>query len=420
MENITALGSRQAFKPIDKFCKKLVLGAFERLENAGLWLKDAQGMQFFGDGKAALQATMTVTDPKTYKLFVQGGSVGAGEAYIAGYWQADDLTRLIEIFALNQARLDAFERRFAPVAALFHKWKHLKNRNSKSGSKRNILAHYDLGNDLYSAFLSPEMLYSSAIYPHPDASLSEAQQHKLEVICKRLALKADDHLLEIGTGWGALAVYAAQKYGCRVTTTTISDAQYEYARELVERNGLGDRITLLKTDYRDLEGQYDKLVSIEMIEAVGHQYLGGFFAKCRSLLKDDGLMLLQAITIADQRYAHYLRRSDFIQQYIFPGGCLPSLSEMSARLRDNTDLVIDGISDIGLHYARTLFDWRKQFVAAWPTLEKGAFDARFFRLWTYYLSYCEGAFRQRAISTVHLVARTPRYRGDDEIMALDY
>ena len=235
--------------------------------------------------------------------------------------------------------------------------------------------------------------------------------HKMDTICQRLALQQGEKVIEIGTGWGGLAVHMAKHYGVHVTTTTISDAQHEYAARRIEQEGLQDRITLLRKDYRALEGKFDKLVSIEMIEAVGHEYLDGFFAKCSGLLKANGLMLIQAITIADQRYDHYRRDVDFIQTYIFPGGCLPSIQRMSQCLSNNTDMVLHELHDIGLHYAKTLQDWREKFFEAWPELAKEGFDQQFKRLWEYYLCYCEGGFLQRAISTVHLVSRKPRFQG---------
>jgi cyclopropane-fatty-acyl-phospholipid synthase len=420
MENTTILESQFSLSWLDKVYSKLVFSAFESIEDGHL--KVMMGEQVFEYGKASseLSCTVTVVNPAMFKLFALGGSVGAAEAYIEGYWRCSNLTTLIEIFARNQAQLDAFERKFAFVTGLVNKFKHIKNKNTKTGSKKNIVAHYDLGNDLYSAFLSEEMLYSSAIYPHENSSLEQAQAHKLETICKKVDLKAGDRVIEIGTGWGAFAIYAAQNYGCHVTTTTISEEQYGYVQNKISELGLEDKVTLLKQDYRELEGQYDKLVSIEMIEAVGHEFLSGFFQKCDSLIKDNGVMLIQSITIACQRYKHYLKQSDFIQQYIFPGGCLPSVTELNKQICANTNMVVHEINDIGLHYARTLNDWYKRFKQAWPTLDKTKFDQRFYRLWEFYLCYCEGAFKQRATSTVHLVARKQKYLSSQCYAALNY
>ncbi|PCK32745.1 SAM-dependent methyltransferase [Pseudoalteromonas piscicida] len=420
MENTTTITSSISLSIFDKFYKKLVFGALNTLETGAVVLIEGDQKYYFGEQDSALNVEIRINNAQMYKLFALGGSVGAGESYILGHWSCTDLTTLIEIFVLNQDQLDAFERKFAVLSSVAHKIKHLKNKNSKQGSKRNIAAHYDLGNDLYEAFLSEEMLYSSAVYPSKDATLEEAQQHKLASICQRLDLQASDSVVEIGTGWGAFAVYAAKHYGCHVTTTTISEEQHAYVGELIKKEGLEDKITLLKKDYRDLQGQYDKLVSIEMIEAVGHAYLSGFFAKCNALLKPTGAMLIQAITIACQRYQHYLKQSDFIQQYIFPGGCLPSVTEMSKQILNSTDMVVHELHDIGLHYARTLYDWRVRFEKAWPSLDGRRFDERFYRLWQFYLCYCEGAFKRRATSAVHLVARKPRYQSNVCAQTLDY
>ncbi|MCG9761005.1 MULTISPECIES: SAM-dependent methyltransferase [Pseudoalteromonas] len=420
MENTTIISSSISLSTFDRLYKKLVFGALNTLETGKVVLVEGDQKYCFGDPETSLSVDIHVHSAQMYKLFALGGSVGAGESYILGHWSCSDLTKLIEIFVLNQAQLDAFENKFAFFSGIVNKIKHLKNKNSKQGSKRNIVAHYDLGNDLYESFLSEEMLYSSAVYPSKEASLEEAQQHKLAAICERLDLQSTDKVVEIGTGWGAFAVYAAKNYGCHITTTTISEEQHAYVKALVEKEGLQQHITLLKKDYRELDGQYDKLVSIEMIEAVGHAYLSGFFAKCNDLLKPTGAMLIQAITIACQRYQHYLKQSDFIQQYIFPGGCLPSVSEMSKQIVNSTDMVVHELHDIGLHYARTLYDWRVRFEKAWPSLDGKRFDERFYRLWQFYLCYCEGAFKQRATSAVHLVARKPRYQSHVCTQTLDY
>ncbi|NOU50316.1 class I SAM-dependent methyltransferase [Pseudoalteromonas sp. JBTF-M23] len=420
MENTTSIHNQLPLSWPEKLYSKLVFSAFNSIETGHLTVLMGGERYEFGNREDALSCTITIVDSAMFKMFALGGSVGAGEAYIEGYWRCSNLTALIEIFAINQAQLDAFERKFSFLTGFVNKLKHLKNKNSKSGSKKNIAAHYDLGNELYSAFLSKEMLYSSAVYPNKQSSLEEAQQNKLQAICQSLDLSANDKVVEIGTGWGAFAIYAAQNYGCHVTTTTISEEQHDYVKNKIKELGLEHKITLLKKDYRDLEGHFDKLVSIEMIEAVGHDYLPSFFKKCDSLLKEDGAMLIQAITIACQRYQHYLKQSDFIQQYIFPGGCLPSITELNTQICSNTSMVVHSINDIGLHYARTLNDWYSRFKKAWPTLDHTKFDQRFYRLWEFYLCYCEGAFKQRATSTIHLVARKPRYVSSTCVDTLDY
>ncbi len=420
MEKVSNLTQTHTASWLTKIYKKLVTGAFNSINIGCITLVEENERIQFGNPSSSLNVTVTVKDPAMYKLFALSGSVGAGEAYILGYWECDNLTQLIEIFALNQDQLDAFEKKFAFLSGLAHRINHLKNKNSSRGSKKNIAAHYDLGNDLYSSFLSDEMLYSCAVYPSQTATLEQAQSHKLALICEQVDLQAGDKVIEIGTGWGAFAIYAATHYDCHVTTTTISDEQHAYVAEKIRQLNLESKITLLKQDYRLLEGRYDKLVSIEMIEAVGHEYLPGFFAKCQSLLKENGAMLIQAITIADQRYKHYLKNSDFIQQYIFPGGCLPCLDEMNKQIKLKTDMVVHSVKDIGVHYARTLADWRERFIASWPEIDKVKFDQRFYRLWLFYLAYCEGAFRTRAISTVHLVARRPRFVHSGDDIALNY
>ncbi|KZN38562.1 hypothetical protein N480_12985 [Pseudoalteromonas luteoviolacea S2607] len=403
-----------------KVCKKLVLTALDQITWGHIKLIDGSQEYSFGVHSSDQSVTINVLSQQMYSKFALGGSVGAGESYILGFWECSDLTKLIEIFVVNQDVLDKFEKKFALLSGLMNKVTHFRNRNTKAGSKKNIVAHYDLGNDLYSAFLSEEMLYSSAVYPTHNASLEDAQNHKLKQICEQVDLQAGDHVIEIGTGWGAFAIYAAQNYGCKVTTTTISEEQYAFVKEKIDKLGLQNQITLLKDDYRELNGRFDKLVSIEMIEAVGHEYLSGFFEKCSTLLKPNGVMLIQAITIACQRYQHYLKNSDFIQQYIFPGGCLPSVTEMSKQICNNTDMVVHSIKDIGLHYAKTLYDWRVRFNRAWPSLNNKKFDQRFYRLWEFYLCYCEGGFKQRATSAVHLVARKPRHLNNDETAFCNY
>ncbi|KAA1153624.1 class I SAM-dependent methyltransferase [Pseudoalteromonas sp. FUC4] len=420
MDKVSSLNCEQSTNWLTNIYKKLVTKAFSSIETGQIILIDANERTAFGDSSSVLKATIIVNDKAMYKAFALSGSVGAGEAYILGHWSCDNLTSFIEIFAINEKQLDEFEKKFAFFSNIAHRFNHIKNKNSESGSKKNIVAHYDLGNDLYESFLSKEMLYSSAVYPTKEATLEEAQQYKLKRICEQVELQENDSVIEIGTGWGAFAIYAATHYDCHVTTTTISDEQYDYVASKIVELGLESKITLLKLDYRLLKGKYDKLVSIEMIEAVGHEYLPSFFTQCGELLKDDGAMLIQAITIGDQRYKHYLKNSDFIQQYIFPGGCLPSLNEMSEQIKNNTDMVIHTVNDIGAHYARTLADWRSRFIKSWPDLDRSKFDERFYRLWLFYFAYCEGAFRARATSTVHLMARKPRFISDNDDIALNY
>jgi cyclopropane-fatty-acyl-phospholipid synthase len=287
---------------------------------------------------------------------------------------------------------------------------HLLNRNTHSGSRRNISAHYDLGNDFFRLFLDPTMMYSSAIFESPADTLETAAVAKLDEICRQLELSPEDHLLEIGTGWGGMAIHAASRYGCRVTTTTISREQYEHARAEVERHGLSDRITVLCEDYRQLTGEYDKLVSIEMIEAVGHDFYRSYFQCCSKLLKADGKMVIQAITIPDQRYDRARRSVDYIKRYIFPGGCLPSLAVIAQHIAEDTDLQLVHLRDITRDYARTLAHWRERFLANLDSVRAMGFDERFIRMWEFYLCYCEGGFRERIIGTAQLAFAKPGYR----------
>ena len=401
-------------------CRNLVFKALNNLSQAGIEIEEAGHITKLGATDSGIVGKISVHDPSLYTDFIRRGSIAAAESYIANKWTTSDLTQVIQVFARSTAELDAIEAKSAWFTSLKNKLFHRKNANTESGSKNNILAHYDLGNELYTRFLDKTMMYSSAIYDAQAVTLHEAQLNKLKTICDKLDLKPTDRVIEIGTGWGGLACFAATHYGCHVTTTTISDAQHSYAQAQIEKLGLEDKVTLLKQDYRLLEGQYDKLVSIEMIEAVGHEFMGEFFAKCNAVLKNDGLMLIQAITIADARYEHYRNNVDFIQRYIFPGGCLPSISVMSQHIAAQTDMMIDNIQDIGLHYARTLADWRHNFDKNWSQLTQFHFDERFKRLWHFYFSYCEGAFLERVISTHHLVVRKPQYKNLRDEQICDY
>ena len=398
-------------------------GIFEllgKLTDAQLTIVESGERIKLGNSSSELSAELHIHDLSVYGDFVSGGSLAAAQAYIDSKWDTPDLTKLIRVFARSQQLVDELESKSSLWEKCQKKLVSLGNRNTQAGSKRNILAHYDLGNDLYSRFLDEKMMYSCAYYSDEKTSLSQAQSAKLALICDKLDLKESDHLVEIGTGWGGLAIFAALNYGCKVTTTTISDAQYNYAKEQIELRGLSEQITLLKQDYRELEGSYDKLVSIEMIEAVGHEFMAQFFSTCSSLLTPDGKMLVQAITIADQRYDAYRKSVDFINKYIFPGGCLPSMAVMSQHIANSTDMMIDNVEDIGLHYARTLFDWRKKFDENWQEISDFGYDDTFKRLWHYYLCYCEGAFIERVISTHHIVARKPQYKDSHDAVILDY
>jgi cyclopropane-fatty-acyl-phospholipid synthase len=331
---------------------------------------------------------------------------------VDGLWECDDLVALARIAALNVGALDALRRLLAPVLIPIQRWAQRRARNTPGRSRRRIEAHYDLGNELFALFLDRTMMYSCAVFEQPRATLEEASLAKLERVCAKLDLGPQDHLLEIGTGWGGLAVYAAQRYGCRVTTTTISREQHTHACERVREAGLEERVTVLRQDYRQLSGTYDKLVSIEMIEAVGWQDLPTFFRRCSELLEDDGAMLLQAITIEDRAYEVEKAGRSFINTYIFPGGCLPSLRIISRTVARATDLREVHLEDITAHYATTLQHWRERFAAAGERLAELGYDERFRRLWELYLSYCEGGFRERRIQDVQLLLAKPGYRAE--------
>ncbi|MBB1315364.1 class I SAM-dependent methyltransferase [Aliivibrio sp. SR45-2] len=408
LKNSTAIDNYPSMHWIDGMARKILLDYLGRMTQASLTINDEKGQVILGNPLATLQAVVEINNTEAYRKILFGGGIGASEAYVSGWWTSPNLTKVIQVLGREQGVLDRVESSFSKVIQLFDLMNHKRNKNTEEGSKKNILAHYDLGNEMYKTFLDKEMLYSSAIYPHADANLEEAQLFKLQTICERLELKEGETLLEIGTGWGALAIYAAQHYGVKVTTTTISDAQFEFAQQRVKALGLEDKITLLKQDYRTLEGQYDKLVSIEMIEAVGHEYLSIFFDVCSRHLKPEGKMLIQAITISDQRYDQYRKSVDFIQRYIFPGGCLPSVSVMANKVAQNTDMVITSLHDIGLDYAKTLRHWYERFDDANAELKQMGYGDDFIRLWQFYLCYCEGGFLERKISTVHLVAAKPQ------------
>lgn len=388
-----------------KAARALILGVLKNLNGAGLTLREpGEEAVFFGDAAAPLQGEIEVHNLRAYRRVLLGGSIAAGESYIDGDWTTPNLTAVLQLLAENMKLVDKIEARLSWLSTPLNKLIHLFRRNSPAQARKNISAHYDLGNDFYQGFLDEQMLYSSAWYQTPQMSLEQAQEAKMRRLCEQLQLHAGDHLLEIGTGWGAMAEFAAREYGCKVTTTTISREQFQYARDRIEKAGLSDRVTVLFEDYRSLRGQFDKLVSIEMIEAVGKRYLSTFFKRCNALLKPQGRLAIQAITIADQRYASYSRKVDFIQRYVFPGGFLPSVTAMNETMTRYTGLVVRDLFDIGFDYARTLHEWRERVQRYWNTQPDGVQDEHFRRLWLFYLCYCEAGFRARTISTVQLIA----------------
>ena len=363
----------------------------------------------FGPPDAELRATVTVHDPAAWRGPLRG-SVGLGEGYVDGLWETDDLVALIRIAARELRGLDGLRGAVTRPRGALHRLRRLVPENTRPGARANISAHYDLGNDLFASFLDERMMYSCAYFPTASASLEEAQLAKLERICSRLRLGPDTHLLEIGSGWGGLAVHAAREHGCRVTTTTISDRQHELATRRVRAAGLEDQVTVLLEDYRDLRGRYDRLVSVEMIEAVGWQYFDEFFRRCDELLEPDGAMLLQAITIDDEIYEAEKGARSFANTHVFPGGCLPSrrtIADCVARVTSMRQVWLD---DITAHYPPTLAAWRGRFLAGWERLRRRGYDERFRRLWDFYLSSSEAGFRERRIGDVQALFAKPRWR----------
>lgn len=414
MENMNTSANRiantqESASLVSRVARNLVIQQLRQLGEGALTIRES-GMDdlVFGDGNTDHQpAELIVHDQSTWRDLLTGGSVGAAEAYVAGDWSSPDLVALLRFFTRNIDRMNEFEDRFSWVTKPALKGLHWLNRNTKDGSRKNISAHYDLGNDLFETFLDPTMMYSSAIYPNEESTLEEAAVHKLDTICQKLDLRPGDRVIEIGTGWGGFAIHAAKHYGCHVTTTTISKEQLELAQERVRSEGLEDRITLLFDDYRDLAGQFDKLVSIEMIEAVGPQFLDSYFNQINALLKPDGLALIQAINMPEQRYQRALKNVDFIQRFIFPGSFIPSFGTILESVRSQSNLVLTHSEDTGFHYARTLRDWCDRFMANREQLESKGYDQAFRRLWHFYFAYCEAGFSERAIGVSQLVFAKP-------------
>lgn len=407
-----ALPPRGALRAIDTLAKRVVLSKLRQLTGGHLVLIEGAEQYRFGAASAALPDSIVVhvDDGRFYGLLTFGGSIGAGEAYMRGYWRTEQLVELVRLLVLNKDALDGIDSGYARLATPLRKLLHAIRRNTKAGSRKNISAHYDLGNEFFGLFLDETMMYSAATFTRPEMTLAEAQRARLDAICRKLDLQATDHVLEIGTGWGGFALHAAERYGCRVTTTTISREQWSLACERVRSAGLSERVEVLCTDYRELTGKYDKLVSIEMIEAVGHQYYDNYFAQCGRLLEPHGAMLLQAITIADQRYEQARRSVDFIQRYIFPGSCIPSVSALSASIARASDLRIFHLQDIGPHYARTLREWRRNLLGNTAQIRALGYDEEFIRMWEFYFCYCEGGFEERALGDVQMLLVKPGNR----------
>jgi cyclopropane-fatty-acyl-phospholipid synthase len=402
---------------VDRFARNGVRRRLAAIEGGAILVEDWSGSERFGERHVPLDATIRVKRSCFYRAVAARGALGAAEAFMEGDWETDDLTGVIRLLARNQAALERLNGSWArlarPSLALFHALR----RNTRSGSKRNIAAHYDLGNDFFELFLDPSLTYSAGVFDSKETTMEAASAAKYDRICRKLELGPQDHVLEIGTGWGGFALHAAGRFGCRVTTTTISQRQYELARRRVAEAGLGSLVEVLRRDYRDLRGDYDKIVSIEMIEAVGHQHLDEFFATCGRLLRADGMMAIQAITIPDRHYEAHTRSVDFIKRYIFPGSDLVSLGAVSGCASESGAMRLTHWEDITPHYAETLRRWRTQMFENIAAVRSMGLDERFIRMWEYYLCYCEGGFEERAIGVAQAVfeksgARRPSVLGD--------
>jgi cyclopropane-fatty-acyl-phospholipid synthase len=390
---------------LDRHLRSRTLALLAGLHGGAIALTDPLGSTRLGAGAPTVH--LRVHDLAFYRAVALRGSVGAGEAYIDGLWACDDLVGLVRLLVRNRERLDAMETGPARVGAWALRAWHALRPNTRRGARRNIAAHYDLGNDFFALFLSPDLMYSSALWAGEDDTLEAASTRKLDAVCRQLELRPGDRVVEIGTGWGGFALHAAREYGCHVTTTTISREQHALASARVAEAGLGDRVTLLLEDFRDLRGTYDKLASIEMVEAIGARNLDAYFERIGGLLRPGGLALVQAITIEDHRYAQALRGVDFIRRHVFPGSFIPSVAALVAAKARAGDLALDALQDFGLSYARTLQAWRERFLAHLPQARALGYDERFLRLWEFYLAYCEGGFRERSIGVAHLRLRKP-------------
>ena len=392
--------------------KRLLLDQLAKIRHGRIMVADPAGQWSFGveHGDFPIEARITINDDRFYSKTLFGGSIGAAEAYMTGFWSADNLTNLIRIIIRNQDLFMALDRGWAKLSEPVYRLFHFLRKNTPRGSRQNIIAHYDLSNAFYKLFLDETLTYSCAIFEQESTSLQAAQMTKYDRICRKLQLAPTDRLLEIGCGWGGFSIYAARNFGCHVTATTISPEQYRLSQKRIATAGLSDRIQLLDRDYRHLRGAFDKLVSIEMIEAVGHHYLDTFFKNCSRLLTPDGMMLLQAITISDQVYEQHKHSVDFIKRYIFPGSCIPSVTAFGNSIARKTDLKLFHLEDITPHYARTLRTWRKQFFDNIEKVRALGFNDTFIRMWEFYLTYCEAGFTERYLGDVQILFTKPLCR----------
>ena len=410
--SVTSRTSNKAWRWTDRLARTLLMRSLQHLQVGQIRWIDPFGESLHGQitPEFPMPISVRVHDPRFYRNLVVGSSIAAGETFMDGAWSCDDLTALMQITMRNPRVFEGMDGAWSLLARSLHRVQHWLRGNTQANSRRNIAEHYDLGNAFYRLFLDETMMYSSGIFESPNASLEQASIEKLERVCQRLCLTPKDRLIEIGTGWGGMALHAAREFGCTVVTTTISERQRELAEQRIREARLAEKITVLSQDYRDLQGQYDKLVSIEMIESVGHEHLDSFFATCSRLLRPDGSMLLQAIVIGDQQYDRYRRSADFIQRYIFPGGCLPSVARLFDCVARKTDLRVIHLEDFAEDYALTLSHWRKRFLANLDAARELGYSEEFLRMWEYYLCYCEAGFRERNIGLVQIVLAKPGYR----------
>tara|TARA_B100000902_G_scaffold254714_1_gene241137 strand:+ start:2262 stop:3533 length:1272 start_codon:yes stop_codon:yes gene_type:complete len=386
-----------------KVFKRVLHAQFSNIRHGCIILNERKDRVIFGDENDLLKAEVNVFSSEFYVLAGSGGDLGVAEAYAAGYWDADDMVKLIQIVIKNQHIQKALEGGVAQLISPINRLIHWSRKNTVSGSKNNIVAHYDLSNEFFQKWLDKSMTYSCAVFEPKDLSLYDASKEKLDRICRKLDLSSTDHVVEIGTGWGSFALHAVKNYGCKVTTTTISNKQFDFVEKLIEKEGLKDKITLLKNDYRDLKGQFDKLVSIEMIEAVGYNYIKQFFHICSKLLKPDGLMAIQGITYHEQGFKNHLNSVDFIKKYIFPGSNLISVNHVLSTIKSFTDLSMVHFEDITKHYAETLKLWREKYISELKSIKSMGYSDEFLRIWEYYFIYCEAGFRERFIGDVQIV-----------------
>ncbi len=388
---------------LSSFFKKGVMEKFKHLQYGHIEIQDRGETYTFGNYQSSDKVTVKIYSSEFYVFLGSGGVTGVAEAYMAGYWSADNLVLLLQIILKNKDILLSLDTGLAKLINPINKIIHWSKQNTLKGSKKNILAHYDLSNEFYKLWLDPSMTYSCGYFSDHSVSLEEASKEKIDRICRKLKLNENDHVLEIGTGWGSFSIYAAKNYGCRITTVTISDAQFEYASNLIKKYGLESKIKIKNQDYRQIKGKFDKIVSIEMIEAVGYQFIPEYFSKISSLLKQDGFVAIQGITYNDQNFEKYKGSVDFIKKYIFPGSCLISMAQISDVIKNYTDLAIVDMEDITKHYAETLNRWKNNFMGVIPEVQAMGFSEAFIRMWEFYFVFCEAGFKERNIGDVQII-----------------